>query len=62
MENGRVKLPPEAAVPDRTRVYVIVPDVEAVPALFVPSPHLANPEQIKDFEKRIVDDITNAGV
>ena len=28
IENGRVKSPPDAGIPDKTRVYVVVPDQE----------------------------------
>ena len=62
MKNGRVKLPPGAQIPNETRVYVVVPELETIPLPYVASPKLANPEQAQDFEKRIVDDITDANV
>lgn len=55
IENGRVKLPPDAGIPDKTRVYVVVPDQEVISMPFVVSPHLANREKAKDFEKRIIE-------
>jgi hypothetical protein len=62
VENGHVTLPPDAHIPEKTRVYVMVPDAEAkrVPRIF--SPRLAHPEQAKDFEKLVIEDITDAGV
>jgi hypothetical protein len=62
IENGRVTLPKNARIPDNTRVYVVVPDSETISAPYVASPHLADPEQARDFEKRIVEDTTDASV
>jgi hypothetical protein len=41
IENGRVTLPPNTEIPDKTRVYVLVPDAEPQPAVYVTSPRLA---------------------
>ena len=59
--NGHVTMPPEADIPDNTRVYVLVPDADARRTYKVISPRLAHPEQAKDFEKLVID-ITDAGV
>jgi hypothetical protein len=55
VENGKIRLPPEASLPERAKVYVIVPDPGAIPAAYLGSPHLAHPEQAKDFEKQILE-------
>jgi hypothetical protein len=62
IENGHVRLPPDAGIPDKTRVYVVVPNSETISVPYIASPHLANPEQAKDFEKRIIEDTTDANV
>jgi hypothetical protein len=62
VENGHVTLPPEADIPENTRVYVLVPDADAQKTYKVMSPRLAHPEQAKDFEKLVIEDITDAGV
>jgi hypothetical protein len=62
VENGRVRLPSDAGIPEKTRVYVLVPDAESVSAPYVVSPHLANPAQVKDFEKRVIEDTPDANV
>jgi hypothetical protein len=62
IENGRVKLPSNVGIPENTRVYVLVPDTENLSAPSVASPHLGNREQVKDFEKRIIEDTTDANV
>lgn len=62
IENGRVRLPPNVGIPEKTRVYVLVPDTENLTVPNVASPHLANREQVKDFEKRIIEDTIDADV
>jgi hypothetical protein len=62
IENGRVTLPPNTDIPDKTRVYVLVPDMEAQSTLRIASPRLVHPEQAKDFEKLIIEDTTDAKI
>ena len=56
VENGCVHLPPDAVLPDKTRVYVVVPEVieVAIPPLpRIRSPRLVHPEQAADFVKEV---------
>jgi hypothetical protein len=62
VENGHVTLPPNTDIPEKTRVYVLVPDAETRKPLYIASPRLVHPEQAKDFEMQVVEDITDAGV
>ena len=62
IEDGRVTLPPDTNIPDKTRVYVLVPNAETQPTLYVASPRLVHPEQAKDFEKQIIEETTDAKV
>jgi hypothetical protein len=62
IENGHVTLPPNADIPDKTRVYVLVPDVEARHAPRISSPRLVRPEQAKDFEMQVIEDTNDAGI
>ncbi|HVS21445.1 MAG TPA: hypothetical protein VHD88_06330 [Pyrinomonadaceae bacterium] len=62
VENGQVKLPPNTDIPEKTRVYVLVPDVEAQKTLYIASPRLVHPDQAKDFEKQIVEETTDASL
>ncbi|HYR76955.1 MAG TPA: hypothetical protein VEM96_14035 [Pyrinomonadaceae bacterium] len=62
VENGHVTLPPEADIPENTRVYVLVPDADARRTYKVMSPRLAHPEQAKDFELQVIEDATDADV
>lgn len=58
VENGHVTLPPDVDIPEKTRVYVLVPDRDLTYKIM--SPRLANPEQAKDFEKEVIDESDNA--
>jgi len=61
IENGHVTLPENASIPEKTQVYVLVPDGETYPAPNIASPRLAHPEQAKDFENQVIEE-TDAGV
>ena len=62
VENGHVTLPIDADIPDKTRVYVLVPDRETRKTFSIPGARLVHPEQAKDFEMQVSDDTTNADV
>jgi mRNA interferase RelE/StbE len=55
IENGGIELPPDAEILNRTRVDVVVADSEAALVPCVASPHLADREKAKDFEKSIIE-------
>ena len=54
VENGQIKLPAAVHLPDHTKVFVVVPGVEVIPASRINSPRLAHPDQISDFIKQVV--------
>jgi len=62
VENGHVTLPPNADIPEKTRVYVLVPDVETQRTPRIASPRLVHPEQAKEFEMQVIEDTTDADV
>jgi hypothetical protein len=62
VENGRIRLPADARLPDKARVYVIIPDVETPPIPYVGSPRLAHPEQAEAFSKEVLEEINDASV
>ena len=61
-ENGRIRLSDSLALPEHTKVYVIIPDVEAKPLAYTYSPRLVRPEQAKDFTKQIIEVPPDAGL
>ncbi len=64
VEDGRVKLDPGVALPENTRVYVVVPDAQPrrQARTRVLSPRLAHREDAKDFELEVSEISDDAGV
>jgi hypothetical protein len=62
VENGHVTLPSEADIPERTRVFILVPDVDPTRTYSVMSPRLAHPEDAKDFELEVIDESEDASL
>lgn len=56
VDDGLIRLQPPVRLPDRTHVYVVVPELQP-PRKTVrgPSPRLANPEEAADFRKEVVE-------
>lgn len=52
VENGRIRLLEDAVLPDKTRVYVVVPGAEPRAARLW-SPRLADPAQASDFRMQV---------
>jgi len=55
VENGLIRLSGNVTLPERTKVYVVIPDVEAAPQARVYTPRLAHPQQAADFVKEIIE-------
>jgi hypothetical protein len=53
VENGRVRLPAEVVLPEKAKVYVIVPLAEPLKTEHVRSPRLADPSQAAHFELEV---------
>jgi hypothetical protein len=60
VENGQIRLPASVRLPEKAKVYVVVPDLETPPAAYIGSPRLAHPEQAGDFRKQVTEEATDA--
>lgn len=60
VENGQIRLPAAVRLPERTKVYVVIPDVEVQTVAYIGSPRLAHPEQAADFEKKVIEEPVDA--
>jgi hypothetical protein len=60
VENGQIRLPATVRLPERTRVYVVIPDVEVQPVTYIGSPRLVHPEQAADFQKEVIEEPSDA--
>ncbi len=56
IKNGRVELTANVRLPEKTRVYVIIPVAQAERTVRAQSPRLANPEEAIDFEMEVTED------
>jgi predicted DNA-binding antitoxin AbrB/MazE fold protein len=54
VEDGQIKLLHPLRLPEKTRVYVVVPGLEAPAKIVIRSPRLAHPEQAAHFVKEII--------
>ena len=61
VEHGQIRLKDEVRLPEKTKVYVIVPESGSRPVRF-PSPRLVHPEQASHFVLEMVEDDPNAGL
>lgn len=60
VENGQIRLPAAVRLPERTKVYVVIPDVEVQPIAYIGSPRLVHPEQAADFQKEVFEEPSDA--
>jgi len=65
VENGQIRLQGDVALPEHTKVFVVVPESKPAPTTrHLRSPRLVRPEQIGDFDKTVelVKERRDAGV
>jgi hypothetical protein len=54
VEDGQIRLSGGVRLPEKVKVYVVVPDVEVPSPGYIGSPRLVHRQQAADFEKEIV--------
>jgi hypothetical protein len=65
VENGRVQLPAGVSLPEKAKVYVVVPgvvEIEAQRVAHIYSPRLANPADAIHFKMEVREEGTDAGL
>jgi hypothetical protein len=55
VENGQIRLRDNVVLPEHTKVYVVIPEMETAPLAHVYSPRLVYPEQAPDFAKQVIE-------
>jgi hypothetical protein len=55
VENGQIRLRDNVVLPEHSKVYVVIPDVETAPQTHIYSPRLVHPEQAADFTKQVIE-------
>lgn len=60
VENGQIRLPTGMQLPEKTKVYVVVPEIPVKKTVRIYSPKLANSKQANDFKMEIIEEPPNA--
>jgi hypothetical protein len=62
VENGCIHLHAGVSLPEKAKVYVVVPDAGTEPAVIrIASPRLADPAQSPRFKLEVIEGSTDAG-
>jgi hypothetical protein len=62
IDNGQVRLKNNVRLPDNTRVYVVVPDIQVEEVAHIYSPRLAHSEQAADFTLEVTEEASDASL
>ena len=62
VEKGKIRLKTGVRLPDNTKVYVVVPDLQTKKTARVTSPRLVDRKKVADFKMEISEDNSNASV
>jgi len=60
VEKGKIRLKTGVRLPDNTKVYVVVPDLQTKKTPRVTSPRLVDRKKVADFKMEISEDNSNA--
>jgi hypothetical protein len=60
VELGQIKLKEKIRLPDKTRVYVVIPDFVVEGTARVATPRLANPAEATDFKMELIEEPSDA--
>ena len=58
VENGQIRLPAGVRLPEKAKVYIVVPGIDTRPVAYVGSPRLAQ----EDFKKEVVGENQDASL
>ncbi len=62
VENGCIQLPAGVVLPEKAKVYVLVPGTEVEQAAYLRSPRLADAAQAAEFEMEVTEETPDAGL
>lgn len=62
VENGQIRLKTNVNLPNKTKVYIIIPELETQKRVRIFNPHLVYSEQTIDFKKEVIEDVLNAHI
>lgn len=62
VENGQIRLSEPVRLPERAKVFVVVPGVEEAPRFQMSSPRLVRPDLAPDFVKEVTEEPRDAAL
>lgn len=62
VEHGQIRLKTDVRLPEGTKVYVVVPDIQIEQVAHIFSPRLAHPEQVVDFKMEVIEESSDASL
>ncbi len=64
VENGQIRLKTKVNLPEKAKVYVVIPELETETqkSVRIFSPRLVNKNQVADFKKEIIEEVSDADV
>ena len=62
VENGQIRLAANICLPEKAKVYVIIPNGAVPPPALVASPRLVHPEEAIAFKMEMIQETPNAGL
>ena len=62
VELGQIKLKEKVRLPDKTRVYVVIPNFIVEGIAHIATPRLANSEEVTDFKMELIEEPSDAGL
>ena len=60
VENGQIRLTTGISLPEKAKVYVVIPNGVVPPPAFMASPRLAHPNEAVAFKKEVFQTAPNA--
>jgi hypothetical protein len=62
VENGQIRLITNVQLPEKTKVYVVVPSVDKKKVARIVSPRLVHPEDITALKKEMIEGVPDAQI
>ena len=62
VEKGQIRLKSELQLPDKTKVFVVIPDMHVENVAHVLSPRLADPSKAIDFKLEVLEESPDAKI
>lgn len=56
IENGQIKLLTPVELPEKTKVYVIIPEAKILDTVYIRSPRLVDKSKLADFRKEMIEE------